>query len=116
MDKDAVLNKAVTYLRCATVDPQTDPIALQRDWLRREAEREGLEVVGEYADIGISGVSSRTRPGLRRLMADAKAGTFAHVLVYDLSRLSRGGDVWSLLNDLKRCGVSVHSGMDRVTT
>lgn len=107
-------NKAVLYLRCAVVDPKTDPVFRQRDHLRQEAEREGLEVVGEYVDAGCSGRSISSRPGLRRLMDDAKAGMIRNVLVYDLRRLSRGSNVRELVEELRSYGVRLHSSVDQM--
>lgn len=114
MNEDANSNKAVLYLRCTVIDPKTDPIFRQRDHLRQEAEREGLEVVGEYMDVGCSGRSIHSRPGLRRLLDDARVGMIRDVLVLDLTRLSRGPNVWELVEELRSYGVRLHSSMEQM--
>ena len=100
-------NKVVLYMRCARIG-EGDPIAEQREVLRQEAANHGLEVGGEYVDAGCSGLSPATCPQLRRLLADAKAGLLAYVIVRDLSRLSRGPDLWAIVEELRRFGVILH--------
>ena len=81
----------------------------QRDSLMREAERLGYEIVREYNDAGRGGLSLDGLPQLRRLLKDAEQGSFQHLLIRDLSRLSRGPMEMSqaILGQLWRCGVTV---------
>jgi DNA invertase Pin-like site-specific DNA recombinase len=81
------------------------------DQLRRcraFAEGRGLTVVAVHQDAAMSG-ASRARPGLQRLLAEAKRKAFDAVIVDDLSRLSRDlGNTWNLIfGDLGSVGVRV---------
>lgn len=98
---------AVLYMRCACIG-QGDPIAEQREQLVRDAANQGLEVAAEYVDAGCSGLSATARPQLRKLLADAGKGLFTHLIARDLSRLSRGPELWALIAELQRSGVSLH--------
>lgn len=97
-------NKAVLYVRAG----QAHPCAEMGEQLMLEAASQGMEVVGKYVDAGCSGSSSRNCPQLLKMLADAKAGLFAHLFVSDLSRLSRSKELWELIAELRGYGVSVH--------
>ena len=56
-----------------------------RDFVRRRTD---LAIVQEYVDDGYSGVNFE-RPGFRRMMADAQAGTVDCIICKDLSRFAR---------------------------
>lgn len=56
--------------------------------MRAVAKQRGWEVVGGYADSGISG-TERSRPALDRLVSDCKAGKVDVVVVWKLDRLAR---------------------------
>ena len=72
------------YLRVSSCDQ--NPAAQRCDLLQLVRQR-GWEVVEEYADT-ISGVRAR-RPGLDRLMNDARRGRFDVVAVWAFDRLAR---------------------------
>jgi DNA invertase Pin-like site-specific DNA recombinase len=67
------------------------------------------KITGEYTDLQ-SGADDH-RPGLADLMADARARRFDLVLVFDLSRLTRGGPAkaFEYISSLKRHGVEFWS-------
>jgi site-specific DNA recombinase len=74
-----------------------------RDYIAAHA----YELVAIYRDEGYSG-TDRTRPGLLRLLADARAGRLDVVVFYDASRLARGLLNQLLVEDeLRRAGVKV---------
>ncbi len=79
--------KSALYARVSTKnngqDPETQLLAL-----REYAKARGLEVFGEYVDIGISG-SKDSRPALNQLMADARKRRFDTVLVARFDRFAR---------------------------
>jgi DNA invertase Pin-like site-specific DNA recombinase len=79
------MKRAVLYMRVSTADQTTDN---QAHDLKQMAQHRGLEIVDQYIDHGISGTRSR-RPGLDRLMADARRGKFDIVLVWACDRLPR---------------------------
>lgn len=60
----------------------------QRTMLRKYAEEHGFEIYDEYIDDGISGTTFQ-RPGVQRLLDDAKTGVINTIIVKDLSRFGR---------------------------
>lgn len=78
------MKKVGVYLRVSTVDQ--NPGAQRCDLLQLIQQR-GWEVAEEYCDQ-ISGAKSR-RPGLDRLMNDARHGRFDVVAVWSFDRLGR---------------------------
>lgn len=77
--------KAAIYLRVST-DDQNEDIQLQP--LLDLAKRKELQLYEIYKDHGHSGAKLK-RPGLDRLMADAKKGRFKAVLVWRFDRFAR---------------------------
>ncbi len=85
------------YARYSTDRQDSRSIDDQVRRCRGFAGQRGHTVAAEYADAAISG-SHTERLNLQRLLADARRGAFRHVLVDDLSRLSRDlGDAWRLI-------------------
>ena len=80
---------AVAYLRRST-DKQEQSIADQRAEIARYAGEHGYRLVGEYTDDAISGTSAEQRPGFQKMIADAPAGGFKAVIVWNSDRFSRG--------------------------
>jgi DNA invertase Pin-like site-specific DNA recombinase len=85
---------AAQYVRMSTEDQQYS-IANQEAAIADYARRCGLEVISTYADPGRSGISIKSRDGLRQLLADVIAGKarFQVILVYDISRWGRFQDI-----------------------
>jgi len=81
------MRKVALYARVSTKnngqDPETQLIAL-----REYCGSRGLEIVGEYVDIGISG-AKESRPELEKLMTDARRRRFDAVLVARFDRFAR---------------------------
>jgi len=92
-------------MRVSTVDQHPET---QLYDLRQMAVQRGYEVVAEYADK-ISGTRAK-RPGLDRMMADARRGRFDVVLVWASDRIARSVkhflDVLDELNRLQIESVS----------
>ncbi len=104
--------KAGLYIRVST-DEQAEKgtsLATQEARLREECKRAEIAVAGVYTDDGYSGATMH-RPGLHRLLADARKGLFSVALVYKLDRLSRNlkDAVNLVLGDLEACGVAFRS-------
>jgi DNA invertase Pin-like site-specific DNA recombinase len=76
--------RAALYCRVSTTDQNN---ALQIRELTEYVQRRGWELVGTYRDT-ISGAKA-SRPGLERLMTDARLRKFDAVLVYKLDRWGR---------------------------
>ena len=82
---------AAIYLRIS-LDATGEGLAVDRqrdDCLRIVSERE-WDLYDEYVDHSISASDRKTvRPAYNRLLVDARAGRFEHVVCYDLDRLTR---------------------------
>jgi len=105
--------KVAIYARVSTSDQRAD---LQLDRVRALAEQRGWKVVGEYVDLGISGMKDR-RPQLDRLVKDLHRGKVDVVAVYKLDRLARSIRHLVLLADeLRALGVDLVSSEDSIDT
>lgn len=82
--------RAAVYVRVSTEEQARDGYSCEAQ--RRECAafcaRQGWDVVDVYADEGYS-AKSMARPAVRRLLADARAGTLDVVVVWKLDRFSR---------------------------
>ena len=68
-----------------------------------------MEIVQSYIDPGYTGKDGE-RPGLKRLLADAKLNLFSKVVVYKMDRLARNLRLLLEIQDkLEKCGVPFHS-------
>ena len=102
--------RAAIYSRFSTELQNPKSCKDQAASCREYAARNGLRVVAEYADEGISGASIHNRPDLQRLLADAKAGKFEVIVVEAFDRLSRdNADASTIFKNLEFIGVSVDS-------
>jgi DNA invertase Pin-like site-specific DNA recombinase len=93
--------RVAAYSRVSTLDQNPK---FQIEELQAYARRQGWEIVEIYQDV-ISGAKTR-RPGLDRLMQDARLERFDCVLVWKLDRFGRSlVDCLSNIEILERCGV-----------
>lgn len=91
MSKQQQLNRTGIYLRLSRDDAKAGEsmsIENQRMILEKYVAEHGGIIVDEYVDDGWSGTDFR-RPGVERLLSDAKAGKLDTILVKDLSRFGR---------------------------
>ena len=58
--------RAVAYYRHSAQDRQENSIPIQREQVREWAEKNGVEIIKEFADAGKSGLNAEGRPGLHR--------------------------------------------------
>ncbi len=73
-----------------------------------------LELAHTYFDEARSGKSMEGREQLKRMLNDARAGRFSHLIVWKLTRLSRNlVDTLAIIKELDALGVSVHSITER---
>lgn len=106
------ITSVALYARVSTVNNQ-DP-GMQLSELRDYAKRRGWRVVEEYVDRGVSG-SKESRPGLNRLMSDARRKKFDAILVWKIDRFGRSlKHLVNALADLAVLGVSFISLRDNL--
>jgi DNA invertase Pin-like site-specific DNA recombinase len=79
-----LMKRVVLYTRVSSSDQHTET---QLCDLRPLANARGYEIVGEYTDT-ISGAKAK-RPGLDKLMSDARRGRFDIVMVWAFDRMAR---------------------------
>lgn len=104
------MKRCALYTRVST-EEQVERYSLeaQREVLERWAGALGYEVADTYTDPGYSG-AQEDRPGLARLLTDAREGRFSVVLVYRLDRLARKVRLaYDLIERLEACGVGLMS-------
>ena len=91
MSKQINNTKAGLYYRLSKDDERAGEslsIENQKRILEKYARENGFEVVDEYIDDGWSGTNF-DRPGVQRLLEDAKNGRINVIIVKDLSRFGR---------------------------
>jgi DNA invertase Pin-like site-specific DNA recombinase len=96
---------AVIYARYSSDLQREASIEDQARLCREFAKREGLRVSATYSDSGISG-ASLMRPGIQKLLRDARGHKFTVVIAEALDRLSRDlSDVAGLFKQLSFEGI-----------
>ena len=91
MSKQINNTKAGLYYRLSKDDERAGEslsIENQKRILEKYAHENGFEIVDEYIDDGWSGTNFN-RPGVQRLLEDAKTGKINLIIVKDLSRFGR---------------------------
>ena len=91
MSKQKLNTKAGIYLRLSNDDARAGEslsIENQRRILEKYVVEQGFELVDTYIDDGYSGTNFN-RPGVQRLLEDAKIGRINVIIVKDLSRFGR---------------------------
>ena len=116
IQRDEQQVRVVLYARISTgegMQAEGHSIEAQLAEMHEFAERRGWEVVGEFADVGVSGAHEE-RPQLQALLAAAAKGVFDILLVHELSRLSRSVyGTFDILEYLGRYQVGFASVKDR---
>src|SRR5579862_2157375 len=106
------MKRAALYSRISTGDQHLETQLLD---LRELAKQRGFEIVGEYTDV-ISGAKSK-RPGLERLMADARRRRFDVLLVAAFDRIARNvRHFLEVLDELHHLGVEFISRRENIDT
>ena len=104
------MKRAALYLRVSTLDQHPET---QLHDLHALAQQRGFEVVEEYTDR-ISGAKAR-RPGLDKLLADARRGKFDVVLIWAFDRIARSvRHLLEVLDDLNRLNVEFISFRENI--
>lgn len=106
---------AVIYARYSSHSQQEQSIEGQLRDCYAYAQREGLQVVGEYIDRAISGKTDE-RPDFQRMIADASKKQFQRVIVWKLDRFARNRyDSAHYKAKLKKYGVKVVSATENIS-
>ncbi len=102
------MTRAALYARYSSDLQSITSIEDQMRLCRERAAREGWQVSAEYDDPAISGSHIENRPGIQRLLADARAGRFDLVLTEAIDRLARDQEhiAW-LYKRLRHAGVKI---------
>ena len=89
-NSSGTFTRAAQYVRMST-DHQQYSTENQSAVIAQYAQKHGMEIVRDYADLGKSGLTFDRRVGLRQLVHDVESGAadFSVVLVYDVSRWGR---------------------------
>ena len=75
------MKKAVIYARFSSHSQNEQSIDGQLHVCYEYAQREGLQVVGEYIDRALTGRSD-DRPDFQRMIDDAKKKAFQYIIFY----------------------------------
>ena len=106
------VKRVAVYTRVSSSDQHTET---QLCDLRPLAKARGFEIVGEYTDT-ISG-SKAKRPGLDKLMFDARRGRFDVVLVWAFDRMARSVKHFlEVLEEFNRLNIGFISFRENVDT
>ncbi len=103
--------KVAVYARVSTQEQAVEGTSLeyQQEQLEKYCESQGWEIFQTYVDAGYTGKDDN-RPGLKRLLTDAKSGLFDKVVVFRMDRLARNLRLLLEIEEkLKECGISFHS-------
>lgn len=108
------MENAVIYARYSSHGQTEQSIEGQLRVCYEYAEREGLQVVGEYIDRALTGRSD-DRPDFQRMIADSKKKAFKYVIVYKLDRFTRNRyDSAIYKHELKQNDIKVLSAMEHI--
>lgn len=85
--------RAVAYYRHSAQIGQENSVEIQQDNVRTFAKKFNIEIVGEYADRGKSGLTVEGREQFKEMMKRVETdNSFQFVLCYDVSRWGRFQD------------------------
>ena len=102
--------RAVPYIRVSTAsDAQIHSFDFQEQYWRRVlTETPNTEMVGIYADMGISGSSIRKRPQFLAMMQDAREHKFDKIYTKSVSRFARNTvELLQTVRELRDLGIEV---------
>ncbi len=109
--------RVATYTRIST-DEEHQPYSLEAQATRLGsyiASQEGWELARQFTD-SMTGATTE-RPGLQRMLTEAKAGRFDLLLVYRVDRFSRSvRGLAQLLEELDKAGVAFRSATEPFDT
>ena len=98
------------YCRVSTMQSdQRNSYDIQKSYFRQLFDKSVTEeLVDVYADLGISGTKSETRPEFQRMLDDCRTGRIERIYTKSISRFARNTkDCLVTLRELKGLGVTV---------
>jgi site-specific DNA recombinase len=110
--------RVATYARVSTQEQASEgtSLAFQQAQLTAYCQLQGWTIINSYVDPGFSGKDG-DRPGLERLLNDAKLGLIDKVVVFKLDRLARNlGLLLDTEKALKGYGITLISMKESVDT
>jgi site-specific DNA recombinase len=107
------MSQIAIYARYSSENQRETSIDDQKRECKKYAEKNGWSVTSEYADMEMSGRLD-DRPQFKQMLGDAIKRCFDTLLVYDLSRLSRGTNTSTMIEELRFHGVRVISISDGI--
>lgn len=109
MEKITRAARAALYARVATNSNNAEAIETQQDKCEQYIKERSYIHAGSYVDEGASGLSLN-HSALDRLRADAGAGKFDKIVVFDLSRISRNAHAVRLfMDEMQAHGITIES-------
>jgi len=112
------MSTAVIYTRVSTTGQAEEGVSLdaQLSRARSYAAQQGMEVLGEFCDAGVSGKSVKNRPEFRAAL-DMACKQKATLVFYSLSRISRSTrDLMEIAERIKRAGAGLASLQEQIDT
>lgn len=111
--------RAALYIRVSTEEQAAEgqSVSAQTETLTQYCRLYNIEIFDIYSDLGISGKKTKNRPGLIRMLQDAKKGCFNLVLVWKISRLSRSlKDLLLILDEFEKSNIIFSSYSEKFDT
>lgn len=108
------MTRVAFYGRFSSNNQRDESIDAQLRAVKDFTEKNGYEIVAQYADKAKSGISDK-RPEFLQMIKDAEKGDFQCVIVHKLDRFSRDKyDSALYKRKLKQCGVRLISVTERL--
>ena len=102
--------RTAAYVRVSTMqEEQEGSYDIQAEYFTEKIKNNpGMTLVGIYGDRGKSGLKTKGRDGLARLLADCEAGKIDLILTKSISRFSRNmADCAEIIRNLRSIGVNI---------
>ena len=119
IEPPVTVKRVAAYARVSTLTEEQEEsyetqVSYYTDLIRA---MDGWELVGVYADRGISGTKAAKRPQFMQMIQDARDGKLDIILCKSISRFSRNaGEAQTLVHELKSLNVEVRFEKEGINT